>query len=776
MLSDRGELIAAVIAFIYTYISLIVLAGSFKVITLIACLSGAVLLIAAGGKLKQRLSVPVAAMIAYMLIVAVSAIWASAGKFFIREYSKLLIAFLIYLYILLCIKKSEKAVRSVVSGLSVVSALYAILSVDMATIKISKFLLYLIPEYYLIDTSFETGTRLTGIFGNGNMLAGILAIGILLTIYLLETADTKPKKAFAAVCISLSAYTFLLAFSMGASGFFALSVVLYLIFAGSRRGSVLLHMLFAAVPTFIFVFIAFGYFEAEGSARIIPSVCMLLNALVCVGLELFVYPRASMLLERRKKIVWQLIIALVVLLVVYAVSALLVTGAYELPAGGSFNRAVYPKGGEYTLDVNYTGSLNMDVVSQNDYDVMKHTSSTLYSGPADSVSFTVPEDSRVVYIGFNSPEGAHIEQASLSDGTPVKLKYKLLPGFIANRMQGLFANENMIQRTVFFADGMKLFRERPVLGNGLGSFESLICGYQDFYYQTKYVHNHYIQVLLDNGILGFIAYAAVLLGSLFLLIRGKKKEGEFSLLWPSLLTCLVMIGFHSFMEVVMSTSVYLPFALGVFALIALCYGVEKQNKVKTVADQIGRWTSFAIMSVYAVLISLNMYANHIVKSNTNNLNNFYKALSTAISIDCFEYQDASLSAVINYPSYQSPLYKGMVNSCAEKLLNTPSNSIHLGLIEYYMEMGQYEKAIEAAEKGVSFNYSNPQLWNSYFHIFYNYTFTAENENPFLGEEGALLRNGVKGLYDLMLDYNTKLWEPIVPDENTQALISYVNGL
>jgi tetratricopeptide (TPR) repeat protein len=224
-------------------------------------------------------------------------------------------------------------------------------------------------------------------------------------------------------------------------------------------------------------------------------------------------------------------------------------------------------------------------------------------------------------------------------------------------------------------------------------------------------------------------------------------------------------GFHSFMEVVMSTSVYLPFALGVFALLALCYGVEKQN-----SKDCGRQIAAGFLCHNVRLCGSNSLIctlNHIVKSNTNNLNNFYKALSTAISIDCFEYQDASLSAVINSPSYQSPLYKGMVNSCAEKLLNTPSNSIHLGLIEYYMEMGQYEKAIEAAEKGVSFNYSNPQLWNSYFHIFYNYTFTAENENPFLGEEGALLRDGVKELYDLMLDYNTKLWEPIVPDENTQ---------
>jgi tetratricopeptide (TPR) repeat protein len=777
LLDKRGELLAAIIALLYTVVSLIVLAGSFKVITIIACLIGASLLIISitGSRLKERISVPVAAMIMYVLIVAVSAAWASAGKFFLREYSKLLIAFLVYLFVLLCLKKTEKAARSLITGLSFVSALYAFLSVDMATIKLSSFIINLIPEYNLIDTSFETGTRLTGIFGNGNMLAGILGLGILLTIYLLETAESKPKKAFAAVCISLSAFTFLLAFSMGASGFFALSIILYLVFAGSRRGNVLLHMLFTAVPTFIFVFISFGYFMTEGSALIIPTVCMMLNALICVGLELFIYPKAEVFLNSKQKIVWQLIIALAVIVSAYSVSALLITGSYDLTAGGSFNRALYPKAGEYTLNISYTGTLNIDVISQNDYDVMKHTSSSIYNGPADTVRFTVPEDSRVIYIGFSSSEGAHIEKATLSDGTSVKLKYRLLPDFIANRLQGLRANENMIQRTVFFNDGMKLFKESPVLGNGMGSFESLICGYQDFYYETKYVHNHYIQVLLDNGILGFISYAAVLLGSLMLLIKGRKKEGEFKLLWPALFTGFIMIIFHSLMEVVMSTSVYLPFAYAIFALIALCYGGDRPDKVKLISGQLSRWCSLALMTVYSILIALNIYANNLIMSNTNNLNNFYKSLSTALSIDCFEYQDASLSAVINYPAYKSPLYKGLVDKCAARLIDTPSNSIHLGLIEYYMKMGLYAKAIEAAEKGVKYNYSNPQLWNNYFSVFYSYTIKSEGENPFLGADGLDLINGIKNLYALMQDYNSKLWEPIVPNESAQALIAYVNS-
>jgi hypothetical protein len=229
---------------------------------------------------------------------------------------------------------------------------------------------------------------------------------------------------------------------------------------------------------------------------------------------------------------------------------------------------------------------------------MKHTETSLYDGPVNGASFTVPEGSRVVYISFNTGGGAKIKKAVLSDGSSIKLKYLLLPDFIANRLQGLLANENMIQRTVFFADGMKLFRRNPVLGNGMGSFESLVCGYQDFHYETKYVHNNYIQVLLDSGIAGFAAYISLLLGTLILLVKGRKKEGEAAALRPALGSAFVMICAHSYMEVVMSTLVYLPFAFSVFALIALCYGggaVKKAALAGKGAAAGSRWCSFAVM-------------------------------------------------------------------------------------------------------------------------------------------------------------------------------------
>ncbi len=118
---------------------------------------------------------------------------------------------------------------------------------------------------------------------------------------------------------------------------------------------------------------------------------------------------------------------------------------------------------------------------------MMHTDTTLYEGPLSQAAFTVPEDSSIVWFVLEG-DGA-LSSLSLSDGTEVPLGYKLLPGFAANRLQGLWANQNFIQRLVFFRDGLKIWRERPLTGWGVGGVEGRLTAVQSFYYESKYIHN-----------------------------------------------------------------------------------------------------------------------------------------------------------------------------------------------------------------------------------------------------------------------------------------------
>lgn len=749
--SGRRELLFCVLAAIYAFISLFVQYGSFKLICLLFCLAGAAVLLFRGKALKETLSLQSVFAAAYIIIVALSLHWAAAGKLYLNEVNKLLIGFFFYIAVHAFFRRSESSVRSAVSAVCTLCSVYALLSVDMASLKLTQPLMSLIPGFDSSLTAFESGTRLTGIFGNGNILAGVLSFGIFLSLYLLESASNRAQRSFAAVCAALCSYAFVMAFSMGAAGFFVLSAILYLIAAGEKRVSAFVRMVYVAVCALIFVFVSFRFYEAQGAVLALPLLCAVLCAALCVLAELFVYSRLSALLEKRRVLFRIVLICAVLLIAVFSAAALTLAGPYEFSAGDALRRSAYPEPGTYTLSADSTGDISVYVESQNSSETMMHTSTALYSGSVQDCVFTVPEGSRVVYFNFHSSDGGVLRSAALSDGTKLKLDYKLLPSFIANRMQGLLANENAIQRTIFFADGMKLFRRNPLLGSGLGSFESLCYGYQDFYYMTKYVHNHYIQVLLDNGLIGIAAYAAVLICTLILLIKNRRRSSSFRLFYPAAAACFAMICLHSVMEVVMSTAVYIVPAMILLALISLCWS-------KPVAAEETRWGFFAVLAVFAVLIAVNMFVGSAVRSNVGSATDFYSSLDTAIKLDAFDKADYKLSYVLNSTGTR---YRGQAERYASQLADRPSNSVHVYLVNFHLQNGDYEQAVYAAEKGVMFNRANPDIWNNMFLLFSDYT----------GD--STVNAGVAELYDMMQQCNAELMMPIELEPDAQAAVDSV---
>ena len=81
--------------------------------------------------------------------------------------------------------------------------------------------------------------------------------------------------------------------------------------------------------------------------------------------------------------------------------------------------------------------------------------------------------------------------------------------------EGNTLSDNIRQDMVRF--GWQLFKERPLFGYGLGSFQSL-------YYIKSYSHNNYIEVLVSGGLVGFVLYYAMYLLPVFMVFLGKNKK------------------------------------------------------------------------------------------------------------------------------------------------------------------------------------------------------------------------------------------------------------
>lgn len=728
-----------------------------------------------GSQLKERLSWPVIAVFAWVVMNGISMFYAVSGKFALREFLKLMAGFCVFLLVLAWSKPGERGRRTVASILEGSSALGALVSIDMiSTHWISgpfyKFLELFSSDY--IETSVlsaKAGSRIYT-YTNANVFAAITGIAIMLGLELAVTERNQKNRQFHLVCLFLNALGFLLAFSMGASGAIAVGFLVFLfIERREQKGKLLILMVEALLLVVAAAFPIFRTsFNSWDGVQPIPLLCSLAGAtLLCIS-DWFVGQPFSSLLKGKNRIITVIIPSALSILLVYTILAVNISGPIHIQNGNRIDRADYPAPGSYFMSIDASGPVRVTIASQNQVETMMDTHSTLYSGPANGASYTVPEDSKVVFYYFFAQEDLVISSVSYSGMTGhgnVMLNYKLLPGFIANRLQGFFANHNFIQRTVYFEDGMKLFRKSPIIGLGLGAFESAICSVQSYHYETKYAHNHYIETLLDTGAVGFILFVGMLFLSAFVLWKAIRKD-DGSPLAPGLLAALIFMAIHAAVEIDFSSNLYLPYAFGFFALVCLTCGEElpflpDQNAVHT-----GVVLSMALLSLgFAVTLYLNMRARDIALNSSASKR--YSNLELCDKIDLYEWTDYELTYVYlaqGIDQVNEARIFAQANRFAEKLSRVNSNSIPPYLAEYYFSTDQRDPAYWALEKYVDYVTSDSEVWQTTFNILEKYSDNSETH-----------RNEVSKLYEAFQAWNDEHLGTLKLTDSNLAYISSVTS-
>ncbi|MBD5160662.1 MAG: hypothetical protein HDT14_01280 [Oscillibacter sp.] len=746
--------------------------STIKYIAMIVLLAAIATILIRFSTLRDRMTLPFAAVTLWVLMSGISTFYAVSGRFALSEFLKLLIAYCLFLMFIAFAGKGAGTGRAIASILEACAALAGLISIDLLSTHLlsTPFLDFmgLFSSDYADLAGVDAGVRMTSIFVNPNGFAGFVGIGVLLSLGLANSAQRPAERRFHQVCLLINALSFVLAFSMGASGMICLAFLAFLLLESRERRTslfilmveTLLLTLLAAIP------ISLTGLEMWSGFQPVPLLCTAAGALLLCVLDQLVGQRVSAALTGHGKAAAVLLCAFAAALGVFAALAVNVTGGVSLEAGGSLRRADYPSPGSYTLEVESTGDLQVMIESQNQQETMMHTGTVVYSGPVSGAAFTVPEDSLVVYFNFRAQTESRLESAvyrgSAGEGS-LKLHYKLLPGFIATRLQGLFANENAIQRTVFFSDGLKLFLRSPVFGLGMGAFENAICSVQSFYYETKYAHNHYIQALVETGVVGLLLFLAVLgLSAAAVLKRCRKQDA--SPLTAALGAALVFMAGHASVEIVFSARYYLPMALGIFALISLCCGdalplLPGYKSVRT-------WTISAIaalLAVFTILLGLNMRARGLVDNISRSADPFAD-LQSAAAMDRFEWAGHMLSYVVSYQygmgtfADEYPIQQ-QAEEYAQRLAQVDSNSIPIHLAEYYFVTDRPAQAFAMIEKYVSYVSSNPDTWKVSFQLLRAYA----QDTPEFRESAA-------HIYQMLSDWNEQNMGTVSLDEQTMAFI------
>ena len=718
-------------------------------------------------KLRGRIGAPLLLLAAVVVMDGISTLYAVSGKFALYEFLKVLAAFCLAL-LLLAYAPGKDTGRWIAKVLSGASAIAGLVSIDLLSTRlfsglVLRALAVFTPDYGNL-AGVEAGIRMTSLFGNPNVFAGIAGLGVLLSLGLAASSKAGAERTAQTAVLYINSLAFLLAFSMGASGAIAVAFAAFLLLARKdQRTGLLILMAETLVCTVLAAtVISMTSFQPWEGLQPVPALCTVLGSAALCALDRAFGLRLTRLLEQRRKAVPVLGAGLLAALAVFVLAAYHLTGPAALEAGGTLRRAAYPAPGAYSLSVESDRPLDLTVESQDQRETMMHTSTVLYSGPASDAAFDVPEGSLVVYFNFAAPEGADIRSAAYAgeNGTgKIPLGYKLLPGFIANRLQGLWANENAIQRFVFFADGLKLFLRSPVVGLGMGAFENGVKSVQSFSYVTKYAHNHYIQTLAETGVAGLLLFLLLLGGCAAAVVLDRKENMH--PLTPALGAALVFMAGHAATEVVFSAYPYLPMAFGVFALISLCCAGALPRPALDVKGQTASLlTMSALMGIYAVLLVCNLHAAAVVEAG-----NSFEALDEAIALDKFEWADYALSYVDSVPGQDvGEDILARADKYARRLAELDSNTVPIHLADYYFQTGRTAEAVAMVEKYVGYVSSDAAAWQQAFDLLLRFE-----------EDSEAYRAGVRRTAEMLAQWNGENMEEITVSAEAQALIARAGG-
>lgn len=776
--TDRKLWLVALLTLTFFLVTCLTGGDAMKNLTRIMVIAAGVSCLVRLSYVRERLSLPMAAVCLWVLMNGVSMFYAVSGRFALIAFMNLAVGVAVFLMILAWSPRGENRGRFAASILSGGAALASLLSIDLLSTQILSGAWYAVLDFFsaghsgINTTPVEVGVRMISIYGNPNVFAGVIGLGVLLSLGLAVSAEGVGERRYHQVCLFLNALAFVLAFSMGASAMIALGFLVLLALARKEcRSTLFLLMVETLVVTLICVFpIYVTAFDGWTGIQPVPLLCAIAGAAVLCLVDRFVGQRVAKVLEGKGKALLITIGAVIVLLIGFVALALNLTGPADLNSGEGLSRAAYPAAGSYTLNVDATGPVSVTIQSQNQQGAMMHTYDTLYQGAAQGAAFTVPEDSLVVYFHFGAGDTLTLNSA-VYEGTAgsgeLKLDYKLLPGFIANRLQGLFANQNAIQRTVFFTDGMKLFRRSPVFGLGIGAFENAILGVQSFFYETKYAHNHYIETLVTTGVVGLVFFVGMLGLCALALWKNFRRKEEADPLTPALAAALVFMAGHAVVEVVFSMCYYLPMALGVLGLICLCCGEELPLPVKPEKVRTGITAALAVpLAIFAVLLSLNISMENMMDNGA--YNDGFAALKEAATMDVFDSDSYKISYVLAAQDVD-PTTRWQIRAQADiyavELAEVDSNSIPVYLAQYYFRTDRPEQAIAMLKKHVNYSAADSKAWQDAFGLIKGYY-----------SDGPVFRQGVKDIYQSFQEWNENNIGTITLTADDQQFVDLILSL
>ncbi len=175
---------------------------------------------------------------------------------------------------------------------------------------------------------------------------------------------------------------------------------------------------------------------------------------------------------------------------------------------------------------------------------------------------------------------------------------------------------NMNARFEMFRDAVKIIKDYPLLGTGGGGWAALYQGYQDRplsgrpYFSSE-VHNHFLQVWVEAGLLGFIAFTGIWISMAAAFIRTcfiNRADSRVWQRWTAVFLPVAALGAHSVIDWNFSLAAvgfYLFTLLGAGRSLDIVNWFGNRGRSKSVVNAIGPGNVFLLI-IGIILFSANL--------------------------------------------------------------------------------------------------------------------------------------------------------------------------
>ncbi len=346
----------------------------------------------------------------------------------------------------------------------------------------------------------------------------------------------------------------------------------------------------------------------------------------------------------------------------------------------------------------------------------------------------------------------------------------ILPAQLMERLSGIsFGAETVKERFVFYKDALSIAKQSPVFGFGGGAWQDLYGAHQSYYYSSSQAHSYIMQVLVEIGVLGLLAWLLTIV--IFYVIATKlliKKQADRKVL-AGVVSAVTVLVAHSLIDFDLSITAIL---IILFALLAVVFAYNEETEYK-----ISKYVGVGVCAVLIITFILNIVAlNAYTKGGKFLENQQYKlaynefAKSSALrpfDANALSYKALAMAYKAESIADREQIVKDMdkAEALAPKNILTNQNALSV-----YSKLGAYSVAMDYARKIVELQPMNFENYTSYLMSGYQVVqFYYRGDNPALAKK---ISDEVLTIKDFVDDLNSKRLEKIEFTKDMQEVLMY----